>query len=90
MTRTDSSAAAQESRSLDDDARVARRRRLLDQVDEALRRARGVEVQDPDWSFVATTLARVRSELRRDLSVADVDAATEPHFAVVPRSRRER
>ena len=76
----------------DHDARawVARRQRLLAQVEDALRRARADGDREVDRSFIAGTLERVRSELRRDVSTSDVDAATESNLTVPSRPARLR
>ena len=79
--------AADGPHSHDARAWVARRRRLLEQIDVALRHAELTSGSDAggggSCSLVAETLQRVRGELRRDVSVADVDAATVPHLGVV-------
>ena len=62
---------------------MARRQRLLAQVEDALRRARAGGDDEVDRSFVAATLERVRSELRRDVSTSDVDAATASNLTVL-------
>lgn len=44
-----------------------RRRRLLDQVDLAMERARAHRDEHPDWSAIAAVLETLRIELDREL-----------------------